>query len=238
MANDLMQNMGNSLPAEIREKMAQSVADDLARLGSIGGKDAIRVTQDKKFQFPDETMSEGPLHLIVVDFVYRNEYYPGTFTRKEPVAPTCFAVNPDQMALTPTKNSPKIQVTDESGLCSKCQWDRYGSSPTGEGKACKNTVFMAVLQPDASEDSPMFVVKTSPTGIKYINQHVAKIGRVANLAVWGVITKMYFDPNVSYPSLRFDVEGPNPIIEETMRRRDEARHRLLQEPDFSTAVTA
>jgi len=234
MSNDLIQAMGNSLPADVREQMAASVAADLARLGSTGGKDAIRITQDKKFQFPDDTTSDGPLDLIIVDFVYRNEYYPGAYNRKEVVAPTCFAVNDTQTLLAPSPNSPKPQ----HDKCNGCQWDKYGSSPQGDGKACKNTVYMAVLQPDATEESTMFVVKTSPTGIRYINNHVAKIGRTVNLPVWAVLTKMYFDPNVSYPSLRFDMIGPNPILEETQKRRDEARHRLLLEPDFSSAVVA
>jgi len=237
MSTDLVQNMGNTLPQEIREQMAAAVVADLARLGNTGGKDAIRIMQDKKFQFPDDTQTEGPLELIIVDFVYRNEYYPGAYNRKEVVAPTCFAVSAEQIALTPSPKSPKVQVP-EGETCSKCQWDKYGSSPQGEGKACKNTVFMAVLQPDADAETPLFVVKTSPTGIRYINQHVAKIGRQVNLPSWAIITKMYFEPNVSYPSLRFDIIGPNPIMELTMRRRDEARARLMQEPDFSSAVTA
>lgn len=235
MGTDLVSGMGNSLPAEIRDQMAAAVAADLARLGNTGGKDSIRITQDKKFQFPDDTTHEGPLDLIIVDFVYRNEYYQTAYNRKELVAPTCFAVNPDQIALTPTKNSPKMQVA-EGALCSSCQWDKYGSSPLGEGKACKNTVFMAVMQADATLDSPLFVVKTSPTGIRYVNQHVAKIGRQVNLPVWAVVSKMFFDPNTSYPSLRFDIVGPNPILQVTQARREEARARLMQEPDFSKAA--
>lgn len=233
MTTDLT-TLGNTLPANIREQMADAVAADLARLGSTSGKDSIRITQDKKFQFPDETTSDGPLELIILDFVYRNEYYPGAYNRKEQVAPTCFAVSPEQNSLAPSVNSPKAQ----SDSCSKCQWDKYGSSPQGEGKACKNTVFMAVLQPDADVETPMFVIKTSPTGIRYINQHIAKVARQFQLPVWAVTTKLYFDPNVSYPSLRFDILGENPIIDETQRRREEARHRLLQEPDFSSAPTA
>jgi hypothetical protein len=237
MSNDLIQSMGNSLPQSVRDQMAASVAADLARLGSTGGKDSIRITQDKKFMFPDETSLDGPLDLIIVDFVYRNEYYPGVYNRKEIVAPTCFAVSPEQVALAPTRNSPKMQVP-EGDTCSKCQWDKYGSSPQGEGKACKNTVYMAVLQPDATDETQMFVVKTSPTGIRYVNQHVAKVGRQVNLPVYAIISKMYFDPNVTYPSLRFDIIGPNPILDLTLARRDEARARLLQEPDFSSAVVA
>lgn len=235
MTTELMK-MGNTLPAEVREQMAAQVAADLARLGSTTGRDAIRILQDKKFQFPDETVEEGPISAIIVDFVYRNEYYPGAYNRKEIVAPTCFAVSPEQSALTPTPKSPKMQVA-EGTPCAKCQWDKYGSSPTGEGKACKNTVFMALMQPDATPESPLLVLKTSPTAIRYINQHVAKIGRQLNLPIYAVISKLSFDPSLPYPSLRFDIEGPNPVLEETMRRQAEARDRLTALPDFSSAVS-
>lgn len=233
--NTDLTTLGNTLPAELREQFASSVAADLARLGGTGGNDTIQITQDKKFQFPDGTTHDGPIELIIGDFVYRNEYYPGLFNRKEPRAPTCFAVSPEQSALTPTKNSPKMQV-EEGKPCSTCQWDRFGTSPQGEGKACKNTVFMAVLQADATEDTNWFVMKTSPTGIKYLNQHVAKIGRQFQLPIWTVVSSVFFDPNMAYPSLRFGIIAVNPILELTRQRLAEARARLLQEPDFSTAL--
>lgn len=227
---EIVQTFQNSLPAELREQMVAQVAADLARLGNSGGKDTIRVTQDKKFQMPDDTQVEAPLDLIVVDFVYRNEYYLGAFNRKELTAPACFAVSPEQINLVPSDNSPKKQADK----CSACQWDKYGSSPNGDGKACKNTVYMAVLPPDATEDSTLYVIKTSPTAITPFNNHVIKVARTTQLPVWGVTTKVTFDPAVTYASLRFDIAGPNPIAEIAAARRMEARHRLLQEPDFSS----
>jgi hypothetical protein len=230
---EMVQTFANSLPAEIREQMQANISTDLARLGNSGGKDAIRVTQDKQFQFPDDTKVDAPLSLIIVDFVYRNEYYLGAFNRKELAAPACFAVAAEQINLVPTDNSPKKQAEK----CNVCQWDKYGSSPNGDGKACKNTVYMAVLPPDATEDSTLYVLKSSPTAITPFNNYVIKVARATQLAVWGVTTKVNFDPNLTYASLRFDIAGPNPIAEIAAARRQEARHRLLQEPDFSSFET-
>jgi hypothetical protein len=234
MSNDLIQTVGNELPAEVREQLAQEVLADLARLGNTAGKDSIRISQDKKFIFPDETESPGPLDVVVVDFVYRNEYYPAAFNRKEIVAPTCFAVSPEQVSLTPTENSPKKQAVK----CNECQWDKWGSSPQGDGKACKNTIYMAVLQPDATDESPLFVIKTSPTAIRPFNVHVANVGRKARLPLWAVVTRLSFDPNLPYPSLRFELLGSNAVLTETKARREDARFRLMQEPDFSSASKA
>jgi hypothetical protein len=230
--SELVTTFENSLPVELRAQMAEQVAADLARLGNTGGKDSIRVLQDKTFQMPDDTIVAGPLEMVIVDFVYRNEYYTEAFNRKDIKAPACFAVNPEQKLLIPTPNSPKMQVPAGES-CNKCQWDKFGSSATGDGKACKNTIYMAVLPTDATEDSPLYVIKTSPTAINPFNNHVAKVGRTVSLPLWAVTSKVFFDPGVTYASLRFDIAGPNPIAEMTMRRKDEARHRLLQEPDFS-----
>jgi hypothetical protein len=197
--SELVTAFEKSLPAELRSKMAEQVAADLARLGNTGGKDTIRVLQDKTFQMPDDTIAPGPLELVIVDFVYRNEYYTEAFNRKDIKAPACFAVHPEQKMLVPTTNSPKMQVAPGES-CNKCQWDKFGSSPNGDGKACKNTIYMTVLPTDATEDSPLCVIKTSPTAINPFNNHVAKVGRTVQLPLWAVTTKVFFDPNVTYAS--------------------------------------
>lgn len=228
MSTDLMK-MGNQLPADLKELMAQDVAKDLSRLGGLGGKDSIRITQNKKFVFPDETTSDGPLDLVIVDYVYRNEYYPQPFRPNEIVPPTCFAVNEAQKALTPSPNSPAVQHP----TCDGCKWDVFGSHPSGRGKACKNTIYMAVLPPDATEETPLWVIKTSPTAIQSFNAYVTKVGNLAKVSLYGIVTRVFFDAGSTYATLRFDPVGPNPILELTMSRRAEARQRLLREPDFS-----
>lgn len=228
MSNDLV-DMKNQLPEDIRKLLAQQVATDISRLGAIGGKDAIRITQDKKFETPDG-VGHDELHVIVVDFVYRNEYYLSNFNRKQLTPPACFAISAQSSDLKPSSNSPMRQ----SDSCSMCQQNQFGSSPNGDGKACKNTVFLAVLPPDATAETPIWVLKTSPTAIKHFNSYVAKIARGLNAPVSAVVTKLYFDPSSTYASVRFDVVEPNSVFELTLARHEEARHRLLQEPDVST----
>jgi hypothetical protein len=231
MSHDLTA-IQNLLPDEIRQQLAAEMAADVERLGSLGGKDAIRVTQDKKFELPNGDIQDE-LTGIVVDFVYRNEYYLSAFNRKEIRPPACFAINPDNSLLAPSDKSPLKQSDEEAGGCATCQQNQYGTSTSGDGKACKNTVLLAVLPPDANEETPLWVVKSSPTAIKYWNQYVTKISR-AKVPVRTVLTRMYFDPNSTYASLRFDLAGPNPALALATARLEEARHRLMQEPDVST----
>lgn len=220
----------NQLPADVRAMLAQQVAGDIERLGNIGGKDSIRVTQDKKFEFPDGTTVDE-FDAVIVDFVYRNEYYIGAFNRKAVTPPACFAISPTAAGMGPSENSP---VKQSEGGCATCQQNQFGSSPQGDGKACKNTVYLAIMPADAGPDTPVWVMKTSPTAVKHFNAYVTKIARTAQVPVTAVVTKIYFDPSSTYASVRFDVAGANSNFAETSSRSGEARHRLMQEPDVST----
>jgi hypothetical protein len=218
----------NQLPESIRKMLAEQISSDLSRLGAVGGKDAIRVTQDKKFEMPSSDVLDS-LECVVVDFVYRNEYYVGAFNRKQITPPACFAIAPSASALSPSANSPKKQ----SDACATCQQNQFGSSPSGDGKACKNTVMLAVLPLNATADSPIWVIKSSPTAVKHFNNYVAKLARGAGVPVSAVATKLYFDPGSTYASLRFETTGINPVFEVTQVRLKEAAFRLAQEPDVS-----
>ena len=232
MSTDLT-TIQNQLPADVRAALAAQVADDIARLGSTG-KDTIRVSQDKKFELPNgEILDE--LSAVVVDFVYRNEYYPGVFNRKDIKPPTCFAIASNNAELAPSKNSPMIQ---SDGGCAKCQWNQYGSSPSGDGKACKNTVYLALLPTDATPDSPVWTLKTSPTAIKHFNAYAAKIAHTAQVPVGAVSTRIFFDPAQSYASVRFEAMGANQVYGVTSVRAAEARALLMQEPELTSEAKA
>ena len=229
MTTDLIA-IQNQLPADVRAMLAQQVATDIERLGAVGGKDAIRITQDKKFELPNGDLVDE-IEAIVVDFVYRNEYYIGNFNRKQITPPACFAINPVAADMTPSDTSPLKQ---SEGGCAVCQQNQFGSSPNGDGKACKNTVYLAVLPPDATEDTPVWVLKTSPTAVKHFNSYVSKVARAAQVPVTAVTTRIFFDPSSTFASVRFEASGPNKIFSLTQSRVTEARHRLMQEPDVST----
>lgn len=226
MASDLA-TIQNQLPADIRAMLAQQIASDVGRIGSISdGKDAIRITQDKKFILPTG-VTVDELTCVIVDFVYRNEYYGKAFNPKAITPPVCYAISPVQSDLAPLPSAPQKQCET---VCAECQWDKFGSSPTGDGKACKNVVFLAVLPTDADADTPLWVLKTSPTAITTFNKYVAKLASSAQIPVTAAVTRISFNPSKTYATLAFDVEDVNKNFGVTNARRDEARMRLSQEP--------
>ncbi len=229
MGTDLS-TLQNTLPADILKTLQAQVAADMERLGSTGGGNVIKVLQNKKFQFPNgDTVDE--FEAVIVDFVYRNDYYMTAFNAKDPQAPACFAISDTAALLEPSKKSP---VPQSPTTCSVCQHDQFGSSPTGGGKACKNSVNVALLAPDADMDSPIMSVKLSPTAISHFNKFVAKVGRTSGFPVYAIKARVFFSPEDTYASVRFDALGVNPILETTLARREEARDAITQEPDTSS----
>ena len=230
MSNELAKLKGGELSADILAKLQSYTEEERNRIGSAGGGDVISVNNAKRvFVMPNEQeVEEFEAH--IVDFAYRNEYYIGAFNPKNIQPPACFAIASSAGELVPSENSPiKQNATD----CATCQQNQFGTHMSGSGKACKNTVLLALLPPDDVEGHDLWVLKTSPTAIRPFNKYASKISQM-NLPIGVVRTKLFFDPDAGYASVRFDavgVEADN--IDAVMARKEEATRRLMEEPDVS-----
>jgi hypothetical protein len=188
---------------------------------------SIRVGQDKTFTLPDGSKTPGPLQLVIVDFVARNEFYEGAYDPNNIAPPVCFAIGTNPLALIPSANAPALQ----SDSCGTCPMNVFGSA--GTGKACKNTRVLAVLPPDGDADTPLWLLKLSPTALKGFDGYVSNIARTFQMPPVGVVTEVSLDPNSTYASLRFGDPIPNPQLAEHFARQDEARELLAREPDLT-----
>ena len=214
--------------ANIQDMLRKQAEANASRIEPGGGK-SIRIGQDKSFTLPDGTKTREPLQLVVVDFVSRNEYYLGAYNKDEITPPVCFAINPEPKQLAPSDNSPEKQ----NDICSTCPQNQFGSSPTGSGKACKNTRLLAVLPPDADEDTEIWTLKVSPTGLKAFDGFVAGVNRAFQLPPVGVVVTVGFSDAKDFPSLEFTDPMPNENVAVHIGRQDEAREMLMREPDVS-----
>lgn len=212
----------------IQDALRKQAEANASRIEPGTGK-SIRIGQDKSFTLPDGTKTRGDLQLVVVDFVSRNEYYEGAFNKDDVSPPACFAINPDPKGLVPSDNSPNKQAD----TCSGCPMNEWGSSPTGGGKACKNTRLLAVLPPDADDETEIWTLKVSPTAIKGFDGFVASVNRTLQLPPVGVVVTVGFDESKEYSSLVFTDPQPNENVAVHFARQDEARELLLREPDVS-----
>ena len=215
----------------LKEAMAAQVAALSARVAPPAGA-AIRVTQDKQFLLPDGTKTPGPLDLVIVDFTSKNSFYEGAFDPKAISPPACFSIGQNPLKMVPSDNAPVPQATD----CSSCPMNQFGSA--GTGKACKNSRILAVLPPDADENTPMWTLATSPTANKGFDGFVTSVARVFQTPPVGVVVSVSFDPNETYAKLVFTNPQPNPNLAEHFGRQAEATAMLEVEPDVSQYVKA
>lgn len=213
----------------IQDALKAQVAALSGRVSAPTGSQ-IRLTQDKQFSLPDGTKTPGPLQLVVVEFSNRNMFYDADFDKKNPTPPACFSIGIDPKSMAPSKNSPVVQSAD----CTNCPMNAYGSK--GKGKACSNNKLLAVLPPDADEDTPMWLLNVSPTAGKAFDKFVGDASRIFQMPPVGVVVTVGFNPNETYAQLSFTDIQANPNVGAHFARQDEARRMLAAEPDVSGFV--
>lgn len=218
------------LPANAADIMARDVAALQNKLAAPTGK-AIQVTQSKQFRFPDgQTVSD--FKGIIVSFMSLNAYYEGDFDRDNIVPPNCFAIGAvknDDLERSP--QSPDPQPEDEGFSCKTCWANQWKSATKGNGKACKNSIKLAVLCQDG-EVRPM---NLSSTALKPFGDYVREIVQAFGVAPYGVLTEFSFDTKSDYSSVRCG----NPLklsddqLAQVLSVRDDAVSMLETEPDVS-----
>jgi len=232
MSNELAKLSGGELSADIIAKLQAHTEEERSRIGNSAGGDAITINNGKRIFIMPNEQEVTEFEALIIDFAYRNEYYIGAYNPKVITPPACFALAPSAVQLTPSTNSPIIQSQTD---CATCQQNQFGTSPTGGGKACKNTVIIAVLPPDAAEieSHDIWVMKISPTAIRPFNKYASKVSQM-NIPIGAVRTRFFMDPDSDFASVRFEALGIEAdCIDGVIARKDEANTRLMEEPDVS-----
>lgn len=214
----------NGSIVDIQAAMKAELAGLADRTAPASG-DKIQV-KGKVFTLPDGSKVDT-LDVVIVDFMSVNNFYEGVYDPKNITPPTCFAIGQVPTSLVPSVNAPVRQ----SDACSACPMNAFGSA--GDGKACKNQRRLAVLPPEADEDTPLWVLDVSPTGLKSFDGYVRSAASKFGVLPIGLITTISFDDTVDYPSLRFGDPRPNENMSQHWPRRGEALERLVQEPDVT-----
>ena len=217
-----------NLPVDVNASMAAEVAEIQKRISAPSG-DRITVTQAKTFKLANGLEVEE-FEGVVVDFVAANYYYTESFDRGNIVPPVCFAISMEPSTMTPSDNSPDKQ----SGACASCWANQFGSA--GKGKACQNTRLLGILPTDADADTPLAILKVSPTAIRAFDAHVANVARKHGMPIRAVTTKFSFSDD-QYSSVRFTDGGlaDKDLILLANARKEETVQRLSTEPNVVPA---
>lgn len=223
----------NNLPVstDIAAQVAAMIAGVQDRVNKPSG-DNIRITQNKEFELPDGRKSDGPLDLIILDFVSFNAFYEGRYDPNNITPPLCFSLGTVVQQMVPSENSTEPQCT----TCAACPMNQFGSE--GSGKACKNKRRLAVIPADFDEDTPIYTLDVSPTGLKSFDKYVSSLASVQRKVPAQLITEVAFDPARDYPSLTFKAKEAldASTVAAVFSRIEAARTRIATEPDMSAAT--
>ena len=184
-----------SFQAELQQELK-----DLANYAPPPSGNQI-TTKGKLFTLPDGQASPGPLNAIILDWRYNNSYFEGVYDKSNPQPPVCWAINKAPSELAPSAASPKKQ----NETCDGCAMDKWKSSPTGKGKACKNVCRLALVPADANEKSKPMIINVSPTALKQWGNYLTRLKTQLGMLPVQVVTEISFNPNESYPSLMFSL---------------------------------
>lgn len=217
-----------TLPVNVQallDQQKQSIIDKLGKPTSNG----IGIKQNKTMVLPDGTITEGPIDVVILDFVSVNQYYDGPYDPNDVQPPVCFAIGDKPEQLIASDKS----IEKQSDTCASCPMNQFESAPRGKGKACKNQRLLAVMTPDASDEDDIWLIRVSPTGLKAYDAYVRNLAQRNNLIPLQVITKIGFDPASEYPTLRFAPDGVHDRLEFFASRMQEAADLIRTEPDYS-----
>lgn len=214
--------MSNAM-VNIQEQIKKELEQIRKRVPAPSGRTIS--TRGKVFALPDGRTSQGPLEAVILDFRNYNRLYKSTYNPQDPKPPECFALGEDIQLLAPHTDSKEPQ----SDSCKECLHNKWGSAPTGRGKACRNTVRLAIAPPDASADDEPMLISVSPTGLTSWGAHASGLEAMGMLPIQ-VITQISFDANQSYPTLRFKALGPHDELEKFWALREKAQVMLDQPP--------
>jgi hypothetical protein len=213
------------LPVSVEELLARQREAMKSRIGAPSG-DKIRLTREKKFRFPDGSEFAGPQKMVILDVVSYNAYFDRPWKEGEATVPACFSLSPEPVDMVPSEKSPDRQAAE----CNKCPMNQFGSK--GDGKACGNHRLLAVVDDSDDPEVPIRLIQTSPTSIKYLDSYLGGL-LARNQGPSQVVTELFFDPDIQYPTLRYGNPRPNPNEKVHAMRIEAAHERLMREPDVS-----
>lgn len=151
-------------------------------------------TANRVFNFPDGSTSADPFRAIVLDHRNINRYYTEAYNPQEPKPPKCFAINKDINEMAP---DPEVVTEPQAETCADCALNKFGSAPTGKGKACRNQVRIAVVLENSDETAEPMVMHLPPTALKGWASYYMKLQQHGKLP-FQVVTEIALDPNSPY----------------------------------------
>lgn len=222
MANKEVAPKQEQLPLDLTEQIRK----DLESIGSQVETTAIeRIRMSGRgFTTPDGETG-ATIKGVIIDFATAHTHYPGAYDPDNPTPPNCFATSKVLTELKPDPAAPEPQA-DNCLICPKNQFE----SGVGKSKACKNTRVIALMQENATEDSPIWMLSVPPSSLKFFDTYVSSTLRGRhNITPGCVVTEIFMDAKFDYAAPRFKIDRKlsDEEIQFYWGRRSEADSLLL-----------
>ena len=215
MTNELM---------NYEEILKQISAQNEETLIATGGN--FISNKGKLFNLPGSNESHNTLECIVVDYIRINNLLP-PYRPNVRTVPICWAIGRSDRLLVPSDKSPEKQAEN----CEVCKNNVFGSSATGRGKLCSNTYRLAVVPPNATAESDIWLMKVSPTGLARWNNYVKSAEVMHGPGGYiRLITEMSFNDKMEQPSLVFKAVSVHEKLDIILRLRERAQDDIMAEP--------
>lgn len=145
-----------------------------------------------RMSFAGEDIPDDEIKCIIVGWVYHNAYYDPKvrFDPKNPQAPICYAFDeapPEDGNMAPLDSVPDKQCDN----CGECPFQQWESAKQGKGKACKNTIRLALISESDLEDieeAEVIYASIPPKSLKNFLKYAVEVRDKAKRPLWSVIT--------------------------------------------------
>jgi hypothetical protein len=208
------------LPAFLQDpRLFEDTDKSIAGIG--GGQPPLISIRGSKWHLLDANGEESQVQQFHLDVIVlagnehvSKSYYPGAYDPNAAATPpTCFSDN---------GTAPSVQaMTPQSPLCANCPHNAWGSkvTPTGsQVKACSDSKKLAVV---LATDTPIVVNGAASVAKAFAQVYLLRVP-AASMRNWrdyakdirnrgvpiiGVVSRMSFDAEASYPALLFAATG-------------------------------
>jgi hypothetical protein len=190
--------------------LAETYEADLARTPVMG----IRWMKMVRGVFDLDGITATELRVVLLDWMYAYSLYAGPYDPSNTAPPVCWAVGaiPTEMSNSDMVPSPK-STSVQSRTCATCWASQYktsgmyapGDRPNGRGgKACNNSVRLALLALRPQGETTQFNLKIPPSSIALFHTLVNHVQRDAKIPMRAVSFRVSFEASVPYSRVVFD----------------------------------
>ena len=217
--------------SDVEKRLAQFANDDVARAGAEGGS-TISVG-GRRFSMKGEVLG-SEISVVVLDYVRANDYYDRDYDEEETHPPACFM----RSASDDGEEQPHVTApAPQSEYCNGCPMDEWGSAAQGEGKACRNSFRLIVMEEGAVfEDADKAFMSVPPSSMKNWRAYVRQLQKKKERPPFAVVTRIGFDDDFNYPVLTFEFDSmikDADVLNSIMDNADATRAEVMKVPDVS-----